>query len=282
MEGLGTSLGNATIHPSSRLQSFAALVEELVTSVSSAFREKIFQSEIDILSFNRLAQDCKHRRPGQAFNKVGNTAPEVLDKEYESFLSDLEPSRKVKKKEEAPYVPPMGDLSNALKGPSTPLMLTNGSSAPGAASAYARAVSSGQTPGGMLQVMGKSIFGGKLTRLTSGYKSQAELEMEKKKKKEEYDNRPVPLEWQVERFENQLNKQQDSYLKALEKQAEDERKRKETQQKLLNLPPPPPPPLSSRRPSSSSASSSSSDPSIQATLDLLPNLIGTPLNSLRK
>ncbi len=49
--------------------------------------------------------------------------------------------------------------------------------------------------------MGKSIFGGKLTRLTSGYKSQAELELERKKRIEEYENRPVPLEWRVEKYE---------------------------------------------------------------------------------
>ena len=47
--------------------------------------------------------------------------------------------------------------------------------------------------------MGKSIFGGKLTRLTSGFKSKGELEAEEKRKKEEANYRPVPLEWQVER-----------------------------------------------------------------------------------
>lgn len=101
------------------------------------------------------ASDCKQDRPGAAFNKKGNTDPEVIDEEYESFLSDLDPSRKSKKKgDKDSYVPPMGDLSKALKASTAaPLMLTCGVATPGAASAHARAISSGQQlPGGMLKV----------------------------------------------------------------------------------------------------------------------------------
>ena len=53
--------------------------------------------------------------------------------------------------EDKPYVPPMGcDTSRSLN-PSTskPLMLTNGSNAPGAASAHARALSDPQKAGGI-------------------------------------------------------------------------------------------------------------------------------------
>ena len=42
--------------------------------------------------------------------------------------------------EEKPYVPPMGDLSKVLSKPGPKLMLTNGSSAPGAAIKAARLV----------------------------------------------------------------------------------------------------------------------------------------------
>lgn len=52
-------------------------------------------------------------------------------------------------KTDKPYVPPMGDLSACLKTPVAPLMLTNGSAAPGAASAQARALSNPQQAGGL-------------------------------------------------------------------------------------------------------------------------------------
>jgi hypothetical protein len=47
-----------------------------------------------------------------------------------------------------------------------------------------------------------------MTKMTSGFKSKMELEMEREKKKLEHENRPVPLEWQVERFEKSYNRQQ--------------------------------------------------------------------------
>ena len=35
------------------------------------------------------AKDCQQKRPGAAFVKTKETNPEVIDKEYQSFLSDL-------------------------------------------------------------------------------------------------------------------------------------------------------------------------------------------------
>jgi len=101
------------------------------------------------------AADCRQRRPGESFNRKGESAnPEVLDSEYVAFLKDMGVKLdKDKSAKEAPYVPPMGDLSRSLQAPKTPLMLTNEGAAPGAASAQARALSSSQqTAGGMLQV----------------------------------------------------------------------------------------------------------------------------------
>ena len=58
---------------------------------------------------------------------------------------------------EAPYVPPMSLQGNFAKASAAPLMLTDGSSAPGAASAKARALTSGkigpkQAAGGHMEV----------------------------------------------------------------------------------------------------------------------------------
>ena len=84
--------------------------------------------------------------------------------------------------------------------------------------------------------------------MTSGYKSAGELEMEQEKKKEELNNRPVPLEWQVQRFENQFNKKHDEYLAGLQRAADAERQRQQQQPgqqgrqgPRFSEPPPPPP-----------------------------------------
>ena len=93
-----------------------------------------------ILNFKFSAADCKQRRPGAVFAKTVSTVkPEVIDKEYEAFISDLGgKSNDSKKVKTDSYVPPMGDLSQSFEDSSKPLMLTNGSGAPGAASAFAR------------------------------------------------------------------------------------------------------------------------------------------------
>merc|ERR1719458_2446307 len=69
-----------------------------------------------------------------------------------------------------------------------------------------------QMAGGNLTVLGRSIFGGRLTRMTSGFKSNAEIEMDKERKKKELENQPVPLEWRIKRYEKEYEKQQESYL----------------------------------------------------------------------
>ncbi len=121
----------------------------------------------------------------------------------------------------------MGDLSKSFQQTKAPLMLTNGSSAPGAASAYARAISNPHTQqASQLRTMGTSIFGGRLTQMTSGYKTQAELERERDEKKKEAEFRPVPTEWKVEQMEKKLNANHDSYIKQLEQIREQELKAK--------------------------------------------------------
>lgn len=123
-------------------------------------------------------------------------------------------------------------------------MLTNGSAAPGAASAMARAISDPQRAGG-LRAVGKSIFGGKLTTMTAGYKSQAQLEYEREKKRQEDAYRPVPSEWRAEQMEKNLNANYDDYMKRLEATRAQELAASNANQELkqkLSLPPPPPPP----------------------------------------
>ena len=125
-----------------------------------------FQRKLDNLDLNDTrvsflisAADCRQRRPGAVFSQSKKeTNPEKIDKEYAAFLSDLGVKTEDDGKAESTYVPPMGDLSKCFKDSdiksksSAPLMLTNGSSAPGAASAHARAISNPQMAGGMLQV----------------------------------------------------------------------------------------------------------------------------------
>ena len=113
-----------------------------------------------------------------------------------------------------------------------------------------------------------------MTRMTSGYKTHAEREMELQKKKEEYNNRPVPIEWQVERYERGLNKHYDNYMEQLEKQAQMEREMRAAEKASTDImsklaaPPPPPPPLEGRVQGSSQ--------------DGLPNLIGNPMGSFKR
>ena len=52
--------------------------------------------------------------------------------------------------------------------------------------------------------------------MTSGYKSQAELDYEREKKKQENAFRPVPTEWRVEQLEKNLNAESENYMKNLE------------------------------------------------------------------
>jgi len=66
---------------------FAVLVEELDTSVRDPLlhrpRKKKFFDKRKI-----LARDCKQRRPGCIFSQTESSIkPEVIDKEYEAFVS---------------------------------------------------------------------------------------------------------------------------------------------------------------------------------------------------
>ena len=107
------------------------------------------------------AADCRQRRPGASFNKTSEKSadPKVIDAEYDAFLKDMGYDGSKKAKREEKYVPPMGDIGKALRGTTGPTLMltTNGSAAPGAASAHARAQSAAQqAPGGMMQV-GQSL-----------------------------------------------------------------------------------------------------------------------------
>ena len=102
--------------------------------------------------------------------------------------------------------------------------------------------------------MGTSIFGGKLTTMTSGYKSQQELEYEREKKKRETENRPVPTEWKVQQLEKNLNANYDEYMAHLEQKRIEEIQKKQEIQKKLSMPPPPPPPAPVSNPGGVSSS----------------------------
>jgi len=236
-----------------------------------------------------VTADCKQRRPGAVFNFVPSKDRETIDKEYDAFLGDLvgdgllKPKPKKPKKEEkveAPYVPPMSLQGNFAKASAAPLMLTDGSSAPGAASAKARALTSGkigpkQAAGGHMEVVGESIFGGKMTRMTSGYKTGNQVEREKEEKKKEWENRTVPIEWQVEKYQTKVNKEYDAYMTQLEEKVRLEKERKamkaagksETETGKPPLAPPPPPPGSSKFDDDDAE---------------LPQLVGNPLEHLKK
>ena len=97
--------------------------------------------------------------------------------------------------------------------------------------------------------------------MTAGYKTAAEIELEREKKKVEHANRPIPMEWKVERYEQYLNKKQEDYLKYLEKSRDEARKAKHM---VTSLPPPLPP--------SSSA----------ASVTGLPDLASNPWEALAK
>lgn len=80
--------------------------------------------------------------------------------------------------------------------------------------------------------------------MTAGYKTQAQLEVEREKKRQENEYRPVPNEWRVEQLEKNLSASHDQYLQHLEnvRQAELAAKKAEEIKIKLALPPPPPPP----------------------------------------
>ena len=118
--------------------------------------------------------------------------------------------------------------------------------------------------------MGKSIFGGNLTRLTSGYKSRGELEIERRKEIQALENRPVPVEWQVERFEQGLGKAHEQYLSNLELQLKEQKQN------------PPKPPMAVGAPPLPPGSATNMNRLSDEVMGGLPTLIGNPLDNLRK
>ena len=196
-----------------------------------------------------LTKDCRQRRPGEIWSKSKTSNSKEIDEEYDAFLNDMGVKNSANEFDCVPAI--SGGIGGGDTGKfgfisgKAPLMLTNGSSAPGAASAAARALSNPQAAGGALATMGTSMFGGKLTRMTSGFKSAGELEIEKEKKRKELENQPVPLEWQVQRYENEYNKQQEKYMEHLEKKVKLDKINKAQNVSGNATAPPPPPPGSS-------------------------------------
>lgn len=187
-----------------------------------------------------VTSDCRARRPGEVWNQSSGGAE--LDEEYDAFLSDLGVKKKAKVMvEDKPYVPPMGDLSKVLGKPtisSSRLMLTNGSAAPGAASKQARKFSAT----GVTGLEGKSIFGGKLTYLNSGFEKAMGLEKEPEKKPDP--NTPVPTHWQAELHDKAQAKAAEQEMLRLEHAkllAKIEKRKEESKVIHCSAPPPPPP-----------------------------------------
>ena len=61
------------------------------------------------------------------------------------------------------------------------------------------------------------------------------FKFEQDKKKDEFNNRPVPLEWQVERYEQVANKRHDEYLKKLEIQVKEAKRQKAEEEKYKQV-----------------------------------------------
>ncbi|TRY79114.1 hypothetical protein TCAL_06595, partial [Tigriopus californicus] len=222
-----------------------------------------------------VTSDCRQRRPGALFNQTkGKKDSNQIDSEYEHFLTDMGFDPKKESKKDDKYAPPVGDLSKV----GAPLMLTYGSGASGAASAHSRAVSAGQCPGGSLTALGKSIFGGKLTRMTAGFKSHDEREMERLKKVDEWHNRPIPMEWQVEKMEKEMINQNEQYMRHLKLQAQAEKQRKQFQSYQFTAPPPPP----GAPTFSSSADSPKMNPESVVPPEDLPDLQHDPFSGFKR
>merc|ERR1712183_127712 len=97
------------------------------------------------------------------------------------------------------------------------------------------------------------------------------------KRKKELENQPVPLEWQVQKYEKEYNKKQEQYLEHLERTVKQEKMLKAQKTAMSSVssakapPPPPPPPMSK---------SFNSNSSMPLEFDL-PNLDGNPWESLK-
>jgi len=189
-----------------------------------------------------VTRDCKGVRPGAVWNKSAGGAE--LDSEYSAFLSDLGcgAPKEDTKVADVPYTPPMGDLSQSLLGkrPAPKLMLTNGSGAPGAASKAVRQNSAGVEPS---QMVGKSIFGGKLTHINSGFAKQMGLEPQRQSEVQKNEAKSVPTHWQAELHDKRLIEKRERLMLELEhaKLMAKMQKKRDDKSLTQSLTPPPPP-----------------------------------------
>ena len=115
-----------------------------------------------------------------------------------------------------------------------------------------------------------------MTRMTSGYKTGSQIEREKEEKKKEYENRTVPIEWQVEKYQKKVNKEYEAYMTQLEEKVRLEKERKAMKAAGKSecegkppLAPPPPPPGSSQFGDDDDGGG-------------LPELVGNPLGHLKQ
>eukprot|EP00088_Acartia_fossae_P021316 TRINITY_DN2278_c0_g1_i9.p1 TRINITY_DN2278_c0_g1~~TRINITY_DN2278_c0_g1_i9.p1 ORF type:complete len:518 (-),score=143.18 TRINITY_DN2278_c0_g1_i9:610-2163(-) len=193
-----------------------------------------------------VTKDCKQRRPGEIWNQSAGGAE--LDDEYAAFLDDLGIAKKKKAKtdDDKPYVPPMGDLSkikstgSTSSTPTPRLMLTNGTSAPGAAIAAAKKQSaSGNNAFSHLEQSRTAMFA---SRFKLG--QAPEKEEKKQKPQENY----VPTHWIAEQQDREQAKQYEQELARLEhaKLLAKIQKRKDESRVIKVDGPPPAPPGSSK------------------------------------
>lgn len=191
-----------------------------------------------------VTRDCKGVRPGAVWNQ--SAGGEELDSEYSAFLDDMGGGAPKKARPvDKPYQPPMGDLASRLAGKKAgpKLMLTMGSSAPGAASKAARKQSSGVDNSGMV---GKSIFGGKLSYINSGYAKQMGIETEREQEAKKHELKYVPTEWKAEQMDKKLAEKHERLMLELEHAKLMAKLQKKRESKVLTIDTPPPPPPGTR------------------------------------
>jgi len=190
-----------------------------------------------------VTRDCKNARPGQVWNEKAGGAE--FDSEFEAFMNDMGGGapKKQKVEEDKPYVPPMGDPASRLfgGGSSKPrLMLTDGSSAPGAAVKKAKKLTAmGGDPG---LISGRSIFGGTLNGIQAGLARQAEVEKERREEAKKHEEKMVPTEWQAELQDKRLEEKRERLMMELEHAKLMAKIAKKKEERAIQASAPPPPP----------------------------------------
>ena len=137
----------------------------------------------------------------------------------------------------------MGDPASRLfgGGSSKPrLMLTDGSSAPGAAVKKAKKLTAmGGDPG---LISGRSIFGGTLNGIQVGLARQAEVEKERREEAKKHEDKMVPTEWQAELQDKRLEEKRERLLMELEHAKLIAKIAKKKEERAIQASAPPPPP----------------------------------------